>query len=60
MGTDQSGCPRSCLWSGSLYPVENQRSGRIRALLNSGQETVHVVQAFRSLNLRPASGSMIA
>jgi len=39
---------------------ENQRSGRIRALLNSGQETVHVVQAFRSLNLRPASGSMIA
>jgi hypothetical protein len=38
---------------------ENQHSGRIRALLNSGQETVHVVQAFRSLNLRPASGSMI-
>ena len=38
---------------------ENQRSGRIRGLLNSGQKTVHVAQALRSLNLHPAPGSMI-
>jgi hypothetical protein len=38
---------------------ENQRFGRNRAFLNSGQKTLHVIQAFRSLNLRPARGSMI-
>ena len=38
---------------------ENQRSGRVRAILNSGQKAVHVIQAFRSLNLHPAPGSMI-
>jgi len=39
---------------------ENQRSfGHIRALLNSGQKTLHVIQAFRSLNLRPAPDSVI-
>ena len=38
---------------------ENQRSGRIRTLLNSGQKNLHVIQAFRSLDLRPAPGSLI-
>lgn len=38
---------------------ENQRFGRVRALLNSGQKTFHVVQALGSLNLRPAPGSVI-
>jgi hypothetical protein len=38
---------------------ENQRFGRIRALLNSDQKTPHVIQAFRSLNLHPAPGSLI-
>ena len=38
---------------------ENQRFGRIRALLNSHQKTLHVIQAFRSLNLHPAPGSLI-
>jgi hypothetical protein len=38
---------------------ENQRFGRNRAFLNSGQKALHVIQAFRSLNLRPARGSMI-
>ena len=38
---------------------ENQRFGRIRALLNSGQKTVHVIQALRLLNARPTPGSMI-
>ena len=38
---------------------ENQRFGRIRALLNSGQKTFHVVQALGSLNLRPAPASVI-
>ena len=38
---------------------ENQRSGRVRTILNSGQKAVHVIQAFRSLNLHPAPGSMI-
>jgi hypothetical protein len=38
---------------------ENQRFGRIRALLNSGQKTFHVVQALGSLNLRPVPASVI-
>ena len=38
---------------------ENQRFGRIRALLGSGQKNLHVIQAFRSLDLRPAPGSLI-
>ena len=38
---------------------ENQRSGRVRTVLNSGQKAVHVIQAFRSLNLHPAPGSTI-
>jgi hypothetical protein len=38
---------------------ENQRFGVIRAWLNVGQKTLHVIQAFRSLNLNPAHGSMI-
>jgi hypothetical protein len=38
---------------------ENQRFGRIRALLKSGQKTLHVIQAFGSLNVRPAPGSLI-
>jgi hypothetical protein len=38
---------------------ENQRSRRVRTILNSGQKPVHVIQAFRSLNLHPAPGSMI-
>jgi hypothetical protein len=38
---------------------ENQRSGRIQAMLNSGQKTGHVAQALRSLNLQPAPGSTI-
>lgn len=38
---------------------ENQRSGRVRTLLNSGQKAVHVIQALRSLNLHPAPGSTI-
>ncbi|PYK50901.1 MAG: hypothetical protein DME20_03290 [Verrucomicrobia bacterium] len=38
---------------------ENQRFGRNPALLNSGQKTLHVIQAFRSLDLHPSPGSMI-
>jgi hypothetical protein len=38
---------------------ENRRSGRVRTILNSGQKAVHVIQAFRSLNLHPASSSTI-
>jgi hypothetical protein len=38
---------------------ENQRSGRVRTILNSGQKALHVIQAFRSLNLHPAPGSTI-
>jgi hypothetical protein len=38
---------------------ENQRSGRIPALLSIGQKTSHFIQAFRSLDLHPAPGSMI-
>jgi hypothetical protein len=38
---------------------ENQRSARVRTILNSGQKAVHVIQAFRSLNLHPAPGSTI-
>jgi hypothetical protein len=42
-----------------LTQWENQRFGRVRAFLNSGQKTSHVIQAFRSLNLHPAPGSTI-
>jgi len=38
---------------------ENQRFGRIPALLNSGQKALRVIQGLRLLNLRPAPGSMI-
>jgi hypothetical protein len=38
---------------------ENQRSGRIRGVSNSEQKAVHVAQALRSLNLKPAPRSMI-
>jgi hypothetical protein len=38
---------------------ENQRLDRVPALLNSGQKTLRVIQALRSLNLHPAPGSMI-
>jgi hypothetical protein len=38
---------------------ENQRFGRNPGFLKSGQQTLHVIQAFRSLNLRPTLGSMI-
>jgi Glycine zipper len=38
---------------------ENQRFGRVRASLNVGQRTSHVIQAFRSLDLHPAPGSTI-
>lgn len=38
---------------------ENQRSGRVRTILNSGQKAVHVIQGLRSLNLHPAPGSTI-
>jgi hypothetical protein len=38
---------------------ENQRLGVNRAFLNSGQKTLHVIQALRALNLHPSPGSMI-
>jgi hypothetical protein len=38
---------------------ENQRFDRTRGLLNSGQKSLHVIQAFRSLNLHPHPGSSI-
>jgi hypothetical protein len=38
---------------------QNQRLGVNRAFLNSGQKTLHVIQAFRSLNLHPPAGSAI-
>jgi hypothetical protein len=38
---------------------ENQRFGLVRAWLNVGQNTLHVIQAFGSLNLHPAPGSTI-
>lgn len=38
---------------------ENQRSGRVRTIPNSGQKAVHVIQALSSLNLHPAPGSTI-
>ena len=38
---------------------ENQRFDRVPALLNSGQKALRVIQALRSLNLRPAPGSVI-
>ena len=38
---------------------ENQRLGVNRAFLNSGQKTLHVIQAFRSLDSHPPPGSTI-
>jgi hypothetical protein len=38
---------------------ESQRFHRTRALLSSGQKSLHVIQAFRSLNLHPSPGSSI-
>ena len=38
---------------------ENQRFDRVVGLLSVGQRTSHVIQAFRSLDLHPASGSTI-
>jgi hypothetical protein len=38
---------------------ENQRFGRIGTWVNVGQKTLHVIQAFGSLNFRPAPGSTI-
>jgi len=38
---------------------ENQRFGSVPALLSIGQKASHVIQAFHSLDLHPAPGSMI-
>ncbi len=38
---------------------ENQRFDTTRGLLSAGQKSLHVIQAFRSLNLHPSSGSSI-
>ena len=38
---------------------ENHRFNCIDALLSVGKKTCHVIQAFRSLDLHPAAGSMI-
>jgi hypothetical protein len=38
---------------------ENQRLGVNRAFVNSGEKTLHVVQAISSLNLHPSPGSTI-
>jgi hypothetical protein len=38
---------------------ENQRFGRVHAFFNSGQKSLHVIRAFRSLDLHPLPGSMI-
>jgi hypothetical protein len=38
---------------------QSQRFDQTRVLLSSGQKSLHVIQAFRSLNLHPAHGSTI-
>jgi hypothetical protein len=38
---------------------QSDRFDRIRVLVNSGQKSLHVIQALRSLNLRPRPGSTI-
>jgi hypothetical protein len=38
---------------------QGHRFNRTRDLVSSGQKSLHVIQAFRSLNLQPASGSTI-
>ena len=38
---------------------ENQRFDRTRGLLNSGEKSLRVIQAFRSLALHPEPGSRI-
>ena len=38
---------------------KNQRFDHISTMLGIGQKTLHVIQAFRSLDLHPAPGSMI-
>ena len=37
---------------------ENQRFDRTRGLLSSGQKSLHVIQAFRSLDLQPPPGQL--
>ena len=39
--------------------LENQRLGRIPALLSVGQKTSHIIQAFRSLDFQPEPASRI-
>jgi len=39
--------------------LENQSSGYIPAVLNSGQKVAHVIKAVQSLNLRPAPRSTV-
>ena len=46
-------------WLAIFTQWENQRSNRTRVLLRSTQKTIHVIQAFSSLNLHPAPGSTI-
>ena len=38
---------------------QDQRLDQTRVLLGSGQKSLHVIQAFRSLNLQPVPGSAI-
>ena len=38
---------------------QSHRFNRTRDLVSSGQKSLHVIQAFRSLNLQPAPGSTI-
>jgi hypothetical protein len=38
---------------------ENKRLARAAGILESGQRTLHAIEAFRSLNLQPVSGSSI-
>jgi hypothetical protein len=47
------------VWLAIFTQWENQRSNRTRVLLGSMQKTIHVIQAFSSLNLHPTPGSTI-
>ena len=38
---------------------QSRRFDQVRVLVSSGQKSLNVIQAFRSLNLRPPSGSSI-
>lgn len=44
---------------GVFIQWQSHRFNRTRDLVSSGQKSLHVIQAFRSLNLQPASGSTI-